>query len=70
MSKPAACSAIRGHTNVICREMKLQTVAGTCAVPCHHSSVVAAEKNIKSTNQTHYTSWHYYYDFRLAFDSL
>jgi len=30
--------------------MQFQTVAGKCAVPCQHSSVVAVvEKNIKST---------------------
>lgn len=40
------------HTDVICCKMQLQTVAGTCAVPCHHSGVVAAEKNVES-NQTH-----------------
>jgi len=34
---------LRGHTNVICCEMQFQAVAGTRAVSCHHSSVVAAE---------------------------
>jgi hypothetical protein len=40
---------------VICREMQFQAVAGTCAAPCHHSSIVAVEKNTKSTSQTHTT---------------
>jgi hypothetical protein len=39
----------RGHTNVICCEMQFQAVAGTRAVPCQHSSVVAAEKNSQDT---------------------
>jgi len=36
---------------VISGEMQFQAVAGKLAVPRHHSSIVAAEMNIKSTKQ-------------------